>query len=251
MQLDEGIVELRDNLLRDEAELASGPEDHLWTDDTLVRYMDFIQKLWARKTLTLRDDTTVSLVQVPLVEGKEIYTLHPAVRAVITAKYDTDGFDLTRAGHSMFAGLQVSDPLYFDVNDARATPGRPLLFSTDEGLKQDDNSAAIQLRVYPAPNAEVAGKLVKLRVARMPLIPLSLDNLKATFEVPEVYHLNLLDGVAWRCFRTADVDGASSKADGFKKEFEEAMAQALKEQRSKMFQPVRWSFGRAGYTWSP
>lgn len=250
MKLDEGIVELRDNLLRDEADQASGPDDHLWTDDTLVRYMDFIQKLWARKTLTLRDDTTVLLTQVTMIEGKDIYELHPAVRAVISAKYHTDTYDLKRAGHAALAGLQVADPLYFDVNTTMA-PGRPLAFSTDEGLKQDDDAAAIRLRVFPTPNVDAAGKIIFMRVARMPMLPLKLSDLQAKFEVPEQYHLSLLDGVAWRCFRTADIDGASSKADGFKKEFDEAMLQALKEQRSKMFQPIRWSFGRNGYTWSP
>jgi hypothetical protein len=251
VKISEALDELRTGILRDEALLAEGPDDHLWQDTSIIRYMNFIQNMWARKTLTLRDSTTTMVTQVTLVEGTAQYILHKAVRTVLSARYDTNTVDLKRASHPVLAQSNVVDSDYFDINSVGVnTPGVPLAFTTDEGLDLATN-ASVTLRVFPTPSAEVAGKKLYLRVARMPLNVLALTALSATFEIPEEYHLSLLDGVAWRCYLNDDRDGASAKADACKARFDAAMLEAAKEQRAKMYQPTNWAFGRNGFTWSP
>lgn len=250
MKISEGMDELRTGILRDDAKLAEGPDDHLWQDTSIIRYMNFIQKLWARKTLTLRDKTTPEVVQVVLEAGVSEYTLHPAVRAVLSARYDTNTVDLRRTSHPVLANSHAVASDYFDVNSLGVdTPGEPLAFTTDESLDMDEDSSVV-LRVFPTPNATAVGNIVYLRVARMPLHELKLSNMGASFEVPEEHHLNILDGVAWRCYLNDDRDGASAKATACKERFDNAMAEVLKEQRAKMYQPTQWAFGRNGFTWS-
>lgn len=249
MTLDDLLRELRINLLRDDAELFSGPSDKLWTDETLVRYINDAQRRFARRTLTLRDASTPEVVEVQLATGVSTYTLHTSIRAVQSARYDTDEGDLRRVGHSILTANTHNDPPYFDVNQFSTTTGRPLAYTVDETMDPTDDSAAT-LRVYPIPSATEDGKIVHLRVARMPLKDLTLDDTDAEPEVPEDYHLDLLEWAAFRAFRTADLDGASDKAKQHEDRFNTVMAEALNEQRRKMFAPKGWDFGRAGFSWS-
>lgn len=251
MDLTEAFAELRTGILRDEANLEVGPDDHLWLDTSIIRYMNYIQKMWARKTLTLRDSDTPEVVQVTLATGVSQYTLHAAVRAVLSARYDTNEVDLPRAGHPALSAVAPLCDDWFDVNSTQTTqPGVPRAFSTDEGLDLPENSS-VKLRVFPTPSSDANGKRLYLRTARMPLDELALTDMSAEFEVPEEHHLAILDGVAWRCYVNDDRDGASAKADACKARFDLAMADAVREQRAKMYQPMRWGFGRNGFTWSP
>lgn len=251
MNVAEGLEELRVNLLKDDAGLASGPDDRLWSDETLIRYWNDGIRRFARTTLTLRDSTTPEVCQVRLQTGVTEYSLHPAVRAVISARYDTSVYDLSRVGHSLLGTPpRTVDTLGFDVN-ARDTwqPGPALTFNTDETLDMGEDSAVV-LRVWPAPSADEDGKIIYLRVARMPLKDLTLEKPLEFPEIPPEYQLDTLEWAAYRAFRTGDVDGSSEKASMHRTRFEEVMGEALKEQRRKMFAPVTWGFGRNGFSWS-
>jgi hypothetical protein len=251
MTLAELLSELRINLLRDDSDLFSGPNDKLWTDETLVRYINDAQRRFARRTLTLRDASTPEVVEVQLAAGVSVYTLHKSVRAVASARYDVDTADLQRAGHSILNETSDYDTTpYFDVNTMQQMAGRPLAYATDETMDAGDDSA-VTLRVFPTPTATEDGKIVYLRVARMPLRDMTLDDPDVPLEVPEDYHLDLLEWVAYRAFRTADLDGASDKAKQHEDRFNVVMGEALNEQRRKMLARIGWNFGRAGFSWSP
>ena len=249
MTLSELLSELRTNLQRDDSDLFSGPNDKLWTDDTLVRYINDAQRRFARRTLTLRDASTPEVVEVQLAAGVTVYTLHKSVRAVASARYDTDTTDLQRSGHSILSETSNYETPYFDVNMLATLEGRPLAFSTDETMDAGEDSA-VTLRVYPEPTVAEEGKIVHLRVARMPLRDVTLDDIDIPLEVPEDYHLDLLEWVAFRAFRTADLDGASDKAKQHEARFNVVMGEALNEQRRKMLARIGWNFGRAGFSWS-
>jgi len=105
MNLEALLGELRENVLRDDAELASGPNDFLWSDETLVRYINEAQRKFARKTLLLRDASTPEVAQVTLRAGVSSYVLHDRVLAVVSAKYDTDSVDLGRVGRAAVTTL--------------------------------------------------------------------------------------------------------------------------------------------------
>lgn len=248
MTLEELLDELRVNILRDDAELASGPDDRLWSDETLVRYLNDAQRRFARATLTLRDSSTAEVVEVTLAAGVSSYSLHKSVRAVITARYDTDQGDLGRVGHRLVSEVSLPEAPTFDVNTASVlTPGRPLAFSTDESLDLPEDSAIV-FTVFPAPTTTESGKVIRLRVARMPLNDLDIEDIEASPEVPPDFHLDLCEWAAFRAFRNSDIDGHSDKATKHEKRFEDAMKEASKDLNRKQHVPMTWEFGRHGFS---
>lgn len=249
MLVSEGLQELRENLLRDNAELASGPEDQLWTDPTLLRYLTDAQRRWARKTFTLRDNATPKVCEVVLEEGVAEYTLHKSVRAVVSARYEDHSYDLRRVGHSVISEVTVVDDSMFDISGTSTTTGAPRAYTTDESFDLKEDSAVI-LQLFGTPTADEDGKVINLRVARMPLRVLTLDDDTACFEVPDEFCLDMLEWAAFRALRTSDIDGHSALADKHKARFEEAIREQLKSNRAKMDTPVRFQFGMHGYTWS-
>lgn len=250
MNVAEGLEELRVNLLKDDATLASGPDDSLWSDATLLRYWNDGISRFARESLVLRDNTTPEVVEITLVEGQTEYTLHPAILSVISAKYSTSAYDMPRVGHSLLNYSRPNDPWWFNSTTADAwSPGPTLAYTTDETLNTDVGSAVV-LRLWPAPSAAEEELIIHLRVARMPLVSLSLDKLKACPEIPAAYHLDSLEWAAYRAFRTGDVDGASDKATMHRSRFEEAIAEVMKDTRRKLHAPMHWGFGQNGFTWS-
>lgn len=252
MTLQDLLDELANNILRDRSDMLSGPTDQLWPDAMLVKYINEAEGLLARKGLVLRDASTPAVVDVYLATGVTQYTLHPSVVAVISAKFDGDVGDLARAGHSALNSFQHPDPLFFDPSQLSILqPGKPLAFSTDEQLDTaSGKSGVMSLRAYPAPTADYNGSIVKLRVVRKPLKPLTLDDPEASPEVPEDYHLGLLDWAAYRALRNIDSDaGALDKADRYKKEFDDMVEQARTDALRKLFAPLQWGFGRNGFSW--
>lgn len=251
MNLGELRDELRVNILNDRSDRTSGSSDYLWTDETLTRYINIAQRRFARRSLCLRDSRTADVCQVTLVTGQSEYTLHPAVIAVISAKIEGDAQDLGRGGHSVFGNVQTPDALFFDVNQlASLSPNKPLAFSTDETLVEDDNGAisTVVMRVYPAPSTTYNGTKVLLRVVRLPIDPLTTD--RQPCEIPEDHQLEMLDWAAYLALRIADHDGGDApRAENYAKSFEAHAQAARNAVMRKLFAPTTWGFGRGGYTW--
>ena len=249
MNLEALLDELRDNVLRDNSELASGPNDELWSDETLVRYINDAQQRFCRKTLSLRDASTPEVVQVCLATGISSYVLHESVLAVVSARYDTNTTDLHRVGRTLLAQLEPFDPPWFDPNNvATLTPGPPIAFSTDETLDVDV-AGAVTLVVYPTPSADEDKKNIHLRVARLPLEQFDVSKLNAECELVEGYQLDMLEWAAFRALRNSDIDGHSSAASDHEKRFNDAVNEVLKDVRRKMRAPIRFGFGQGGFRW--
>lgn len=250
MNLEALLAELRENVLRDDAELASGPNDQLWTDETLVRYINDAVQRFARKTLSLRDASTPEVVEVSLATGVSTYVLHESILAVVTARYDTDTVDLHRIGRSaVMLAVPHEDPPWFDPSAvAAATPGRPLAFSTDETMDVDVKQA-VTMTVYPAPTAAENGKIIYMRTARLPLVAFDINELDAECELPEAYQLDMLEWAAYRATRNSDIDGHSSASERHEARFKAACEEVLKDVRRKMRAPIRFAFGSGGFTW--
>lgn len=253
MTLAELLSELRNNILHDRSDRVAGTSDYLWTDETLIRYIDEAQRRFARKGLVLRDGSTAEVVEVTLVEGQTEYVLHQSVLAVISAKNEDDMADLKRAGHSAFGAYQTADSYYFDPSQfALMSPGKPLAYSTDEQIGADENASlsAVTLRVYPAPSADWATKKIKLRVVRLPLERLSIKSKSQVPEIPEDHHLEMLDWAAYLALRIVDHDaGNPARANEFRASFEAHVREARNNVMRKLFTPQQWGFGRNGFSW--
>jgi hypothetical protein len=253
MKLSDLLSELRENILHDRSDRVSGSADYLWSDATLVRYINEAQNRLARKGLVLRDATTAEVCEVALVTDTDTYTLHESVIAVISCRHEDDAYDMVRTGHSTLGMYQAPDTPYWDPSAVSALPaGKPLVWSTDEQVMADDNDSLsrVQLRVYPKPSSTYNGDTLKLRVIRMPLEALTTRALNAHPEVPSAHHIEMLDWAAYLALRVVDLDaGAPQRANEFRESFEEHVKQARREAMRKMFAPTPWGFGRHGFSW--
>lgn len=253
MKLSDLLTELRENILHDRSDRVAGSPDYLWSDATLVRYINEAQRRFARKGLVIRDKTTPDVTQVTLQTGVDEYTLHPSVLAVISARLSTDPADLARAGHSAFDTYRQPDPYFFDTSElSTLQPGKPLAYGTDETLGLDDNDSvsSVVLRVYPVPSAAYNNAIIKLRVIRLPIDDLTTNNLNAVPEIPQDHHLEMLDWAAYLALRIVDIDGgAPNRAAEFRGSFEAHVKEARDAAMRKLFTPSQWGFGRNGFSW--
>lgn len=252
MNLQDLLDELAKNILRDRSDLISGPDDYLWSDDTLVKYIAEAEQFLARKGLVIRDSITPAVCELALVAGQTQYVLHPSIIAVISAQADGDPGDLSRAGHAAFNTYTAPSNQFFDPSQlSTLSPGKPLAYSTDETVdKVSGKTGVVSMRVYPAPTADYEGMIIRLRVVRKPIKILSVDDLTAVPEVPEDYHLGLLDWAAYRALRNLDSDaGGVEKAGAYKAEFDDMVKQARVDAMRKLFAPLGWGFGRGGFVW--
>jgi hypothetical protein len=117
-------------------------------------------------------------------------------------------------------------------------------------LVEDDDGtiATVSMRIYPTPRAADDGTLIRLRVIRMPLDELTVDNLVAVPEIPVDHHLEMLDWAAYLALRIVDVDAGNAKrAADFAQSFEAHVQEARKLILNKLYVPQRWGFGRGGW----
>lgn len=251
MNLKALLLELRENILHDRSDRTSGNSDVLWSDDTLLRYINEAHRRFAREGLVIRDGTSAE-TRVTLQDGVAEYTLHPAILGVLSARIDGDTADLGRSGHAHLYKQPSPDHAHFPTTHGTTRTGKPLVFTTDEYLSQyggSDPATAMTLHMYPVPTAEYDGTEVQLRVVRMPLKDLRIND-NETPEIPEEHHLEMLDWAAYLALRISDIDGGSpDRAAAFRRSFEVHVREARQAAMRKLFAPVGWQFGRGGWTW--
>jgi len=251
MNLGDLLYELRINMLHDRSnQIAGNASDYLWSDRTLIRYINESQRRFARESLCIRDYATPQCCELQTVAWQKEYDLDQSVVAVISAKMDGDRADLARAGHSQFQTYRTPDAYFFNPQElSQVPPGKILAFGTDEGVAQDDQGSysVVVLRTFPAPTPQWAG-CMKLRVARLPLN--DLCNPLDVPEVPKDHHLDMLTWAAYLALRIVDHDiGDPERAQEFKAQFEAHIAEIQKEAKRKMFTPNQWGFGRSGFSY--
>ncbi len=254
MTLGELLEELRENILHDRSDrTADSADDYLWSDKTLVRYINEAHKRFARKALVLRDGTTSSVTRITLETATKEYPLHRSVIGVLSARLIGDNADLARAGHSALDTYRVPDTYFFDPSQlATLPPGKPLAWSTDEYLSADSDGtlSVATLRIYPEPSADYNARVIYLRTIRLPLADLTLDNLDAVPEIPEEHHVEMLDWAAYLALRIVDTDaGFPARAAEFRQSFEQHVEEAKDLAMRKIFTPLQWGFGRNAFSW--
>lgn len=251
---------LRDGILNDRTDRVSGSSDYLWTDATLLTYINEAQRRFAVRGLVLRDGTTEAATEITLEAGVDTYALHKSVIAVISARMSDQQADLNRVGHSVLNAYRAPSDTWLDPNYFTGLPdGATLAFSTDEELSVDDADtlSRVTLRVYPRPSAAVDNKTVKLRVVRKPLVEFTTAHIELDPdeqpqpEIPEDHHIEMLDWAAYLALRIADDDAGNLKrAVEFSQSFEGHVRAAKALAMRKLFAPTGPGFGRAGFSWS-
>lgn len=254
MTLAELLAMLREAILNDRSDRVSGGADFLWSDTTLITYINEAQRRFAVRGLILRDASTPEVTRITLVSGQAEYVLHESVLAVMSVRSAVSGADLTRLGHPVLAAYRAPTSTWVDpAGYTTLQPGTSLAYLTDEGLSDVDTDSLSQivLRVYPTPGANQAGQVLRMRVVRKPIERLSAANMNAKPELPEDHHIELLDWAAYLALRIVDNDAGSPKrAAEFAAAFENHVTEARKTAMRKLFAPTGWGFGRGGFVWS-
>lgn len=252
MNLEDLLGILRGDILNDRSDRIDGTSDYLWSDETLVRYIDEAQRRFAKQSYVIRDSSTSEVVNVTVREGVTEYTLHPSVLFVISARIDGSMRDLHRMGHVSLGQFTVPNSIPYSPAYESLPAGAPIVYTTDETLGEDDDGvqAAVTLRIYPEPRAEDDGTVIKLRVVRLPIERLTINNLGAYPELPETHHLEMLDWAAYLALRIADHDAGNLKlAADYAASFGNHVREAQKLVLRKLFAPQPWGFGRHGFRW--
>jgi hypothetical protein len=253
VKLSELLDELRTNILNDRSDRIDGTSDYLWTDTTLIRYINEAQRRFARRSFVIRDSTTAEVCDVTLVAGTTEYTLHPSVLSVLSAKIEDASADLIRVGHCVLGDfVNANAEIYNPAQLGAINPGNPIAYTTDETIGEDDEGtiAAVTLRVYPEPDAGAAGTVIKLRVVRLPIDHLTSGSMSAIPEIPADHHLEMLDWAAYLALRIVDQDAGSPKrAADFAASFEQHVQDAKRQVLRKLRAPQPWGLGRGGFSW--
>jgi hypothetical protein len=151
---------------------------------------------------------------------------------VLTARIQGNAYDLRKTTHDSLAGAVGNSDLAVMVITPMVDQ-EPRWFAMDE-----ENRI---LRVSPNVGAAFDGRILQLRVARMPAAVLTTADLTAELEVSEDYHLDILEWAAYRALRNHDVDVENiGKATSHKNRFNEAVDEAEKDSRRAMFAPVEF-----------
>jgi hypothetical protein len=253
MKLSDLRDELRDNILYDRG-TSTGDDDKLWSDATLVRYINEAQRRFAKRSFAIWDSKTAEVCDVTLATGVTQYDLHPSILSVLSAKIDGNDYDLARVGHTRLGDITLpgQDVQFNAALLSSPSAGVPQAFTTDETMAEDDDGtmAAVSMRVYPTPRAADNGTVIKLRVVRMPLDDLTTNNLSAIPEIPLDHHLEMLDWAAHLALRIVDQDAGNAKrAADFAASFEQHVQDARRLVLRKLRAPAGWGFGRGGFRW--
>lgn len=241
MKTSELLEHITGPMLDDRAELLEGANDQLFRNSTVIRYLNEAESKLCREAWVLEDLTTAAICEITLALGVNSYALHKSILHVKAARLSDSDVDLLRVGYDdnrLLPIATVPDPDFWDINIALLeNPGRPQRYSTDMGTRI--------IRVRAAPDAAAAALKLKLSVVRMPLVPMSEDNMDKVPEVPEEHHLDLCKYAAGSCLaNTADIDAdLRSLGRSWVAEFNEMCKKAKRDRERLQQSPPQFRFG--------
>jgi hypothetical protein len=227
---------LREDILKD----TNAP--YMWSDRRLVQLLNQAYMDFAEATLILRDSTSDS-ASFTLTAGETQYPFGEEVLAIMSAKIEGTSNNLKRFGdNELNSEDSPGDSLAWleTINSTYLQAGEPRAFTTNDSLRI--------ITVYPTPTVAEEGMVIRMRIARLPLVQLSLDNLGDEIELPRNLVLGLTHGAAAIAYTDQDSDGGdAAKAKVQKDKFAEYIDRGKKAVRRTMFQPLTWGFGKAGF----
>lgn len=235
------LDELRGNILRDvSTAITPSRADFLWSDDTLVRYINQAYFRLARRAYCIVDRSTPEITQLYLKDGVAGYDLHQKVLFVRAARLYGDPVDLVRTTREALNGAPEPD-LTYQPYLAQLVSGRPGAYATDFGVRR--------ITFYKTPNIDFDAKRVDLTVARLPKELLSLNSTTEP-ELDEDVQLDMLEWATYLALRNHDPDGENlAKAKQHEMRFNDAVKELLDDADRADYAPVQYGVGRSGFTW--
>lgn len=164
-------------------------QPYLWSDEEIILYINEAEKEVARRTRCLTDSQDPILCNLQVTSGESVYKLDSRILYIKKIK--------TSAHTSIIQPIKSHILETFD-SDWENRVGRVDYAVTDH------NSKSITL--YRVPSED---QTLKLTIIRLPLN--KLVNYDDTPEIPEEYHLNMLNYVYYLAYMKQDVEGNSEK----------------------------------------
>lgn len=247
MNLAELLEYCAKDFLDDRQVLVDGDNDDLWSDAYLVRVLNEAQRILCRRSWVIIETGVAPAGQVVLATGKVVYPLHKSVLRVFDAVPSTQTALLGRTGDAYLRDTSVGAHYPYDafsaweVGEYAARAGTTTDSGAPTAIASDAGTRAI--RIYPPPAAAQNGVVVSLKIARLPITYLTTDDMEASPEVPEDYHMAIAEFAAGKALTLPNVD-ADQKVEG--RRLLEAFAVVVKEarqerQRAEMH-ANRWAF---------
>jgi len=226
--------------LDDRTELVDGDPDSLWGDAFLVRMFNHAQRILARRAWCIIEYGTTPAGILTLRTGISLYAVHPTVLKIFDATPSTLSSPLGRTDDIVLRSDTPHDGFNaFEVGEAAALAaaetGSPRAIASDAGSRM--------IRVYPTPTAAENGVQMALKIARLPLVELTLDNTDAEPEIPVQWHEDLCHYAAGRALTLPNTDG-QMKTDGrlLLAEFNEVAKEARRDRQRFELGTSRWAF---------
>jgi len=170
---------------------------YLWPAKELIRYLNDAQKLFARHTHCITDETTVLTL-----DTTPSYKLPPSIVHVYEVYNDT-GRRLARKNRQK---LPIT-----------TYEGKPIHYTMDAGHST--------IRFGPTPDGEYEFLLL---TARLPLV--EMKQRTDVPEIPEEYHLALCDYAAYMAVRNNDTEGSNTNAGAnFREDWELKLRDAKRD----------------------
>lgn len=241
MNLAEMLSFTASTYLDDRTDLVDGDSDDLWSDETLVRYFNHAQRILARRAWCIVETGVAPAGVIVLQTGKVLYPLHKSILFVYDATPTTQAAPLGRTDDILLRdpyppSLDALDVgMAASINGADTYTGAPLAFASDPATRT--------LRVYPEPAADQNGLRVLLKIARLPINELTLDDTEAEPEVPEEWHHDLCLYAAGRCL-TQPMADSGYKVDGraLLAEWADTCREARRDRQRAENNGSRWGF---------
>lgn len=243
MKLSELLEYCASEVLDDRTVLLAGDADSLYSDVVLTRYLNYAQNRLCLRSWALIDKGHADAGVLVLQTGVSVYKLHPSVLRVLAVVPE----DQTAPIYNFDDDTLISPrPDYLapwpDIdNTSAASAGRPLGFSTETGTKL--------IRIARVPSSTENGLRLIMRVARLPVTPLTVEDMDAEPEIPAEYHMDIASYAIGRALLHPNVD-EDHKAEGKRllDEFEVRVKEARQDRQRFAANDRVWAYNSATST---
>lgn len=249
MTLDEMLRYCAKEFLDDRTDIVDGENDDLWSDEYLCRQFNEAARILARRAWVIVEFGSIPAGVITLRTGVSLYPLHASVLRVYDGTPTTlQSAPLGRTEDINLRDTSVVTPYPADAFNAvelgqaaslagglATLSGAPLAFASD--------AASRTLRVFPPPTSTQNGVKVYMKIARLPIKELSIDDMGGEPEVPAEFHLQLCEYAAGKALTLPNVDG-DQKVEGRRllAAFGQIVKEARQERQRAEASTYRWNF---------
>ncbi len=249
MRLEEMLRYTAKEFLDDRTDLVDGDNDSLFSDEYLCRMFNEAAKILCRRAWVIVEYGSIPAGVITLRTGVSLYPLHESVLRVYDGTPTTlQSAPLGRTEDINLRDTSVITPYPADAFNAvelgtaaslaggsATLSGAPLAFASD--------AASRTLRVFPPPTSTQNGLKVYMKIARLPIKELTLDDVEAEPETPREWDIAICEYAAGKALTLPNVD-ADQKPEGRRllAEFAETVRLARQERQRAEASAYRWNF---------